>query len=338
MTQLRSRRAWLGIGVSILALVVLLRGIQYDEVLQALKSVRLPYLAVAMIWLLASFVLMAFRWKYLLLPVKSVRIGPLLSTIIVGYFFNSILPARAGEVVRAHLLARRENCSAATIFATVVLEKVLDGLSLLLFLAFSLLLIPGPLWVRSIAYLTGLIFLGCLVVLLGLAYWRATAMRLLSAMLRPLGSAKEAVLALAQSFAQGLESLRQPRAALMAVLLSLLVWTSVALMFACGLLSFDIHLSLGAVMFVTAVVNLGLVVPASPGYLGTYQLLSVAALALFGIDTNLALAFALLFHACQLLLNTLLGLLLFWRETLALNMTPSRALFNGVGTGERNQC
>ena len=337
MTQLRAKRAWLGIAVSILALLVLLRGIQYAEVLETLKSARLGYLALAMVWLLASFLVMAFRWKYLLLPIKSVRVGPLLSTIIVGYFFNSILPARAGEVVRAYLLARREDCSAATIFATVVLEKVLDGLCVLLFLAFSLLLIPAPLWVRSIAYLAGLIFLGCLVVLLGLAYWREPALGLLAAMLRPLGPVQKRVSGLAGSFAEGLETLRHPRAAVMAVLLSPLVWANVALMFTCGLLSFDIHLSLGAVLFVTALVNLGLVVPASPGYLGTYQLLSVAALGVFGIDRNLGLAFALLFHACQLLFNTVLGLALFWRESLALNVTPGRALLEAVSTGESNQ-
>lgn len=331
MRLLRAKKTWLGIGVSILSLVIVLHGIDYDQVLEALKSVSLPHLSLAMVWLLATFLVMALRWRYLLLPVKAVNVGPLLVMIIIGYFFNSILPARAGEVVRAYLLGRRENCSAVAVLATVVLEKVLDGLSLLLFLVFSLLLIPAPPWVRSIGYFAGLIFLGCLMVLLGLAYWSEPAMGLLAALLRPLSPTKERVLELARSFAQGLESLREPRAALIAVLLSLLVWTGATLMFGYGLLSFDIHLSVGAVIFITAVVNLGLVVPASPGYLGTYQLLAVAALAVFAIDRNLGLAFALLFHASQFLLNTLLGLVLFWREALIMDATPWQALHEDGG-------
>jgi len=326
MRLLKARKSWVGIGVSVLSLVVVLHGIDYAQVLEALKSVSLPHLSLAMAWLLATFFVMALRWRYLLLPVKTIRAAPLLIMIIIGYFFNSILPARAGEVARAYLLGRKEGCSAAAVLATVVLEKVLDGLSLLLFLAFSLLLIPAPSWVKSIGYFASLIFLGCLAVLLGLAYRGEAAMGLLAAFLRPLGAIKERISTLTQSFIQGLESLRQPRAALIAVLLSLLVWTSAALMFGYGLLSFDIHLSVGAVLFITAVVNLGLVVPASPGYLGTYQLLAVAALTVFAIDRNLGLAFGLLFHASQFLLNTFLGLVLFWREALIMDRTPWQAL------------
>jgi hypothetical protein len=326
MRLLKAKKSWLGIGVSILSLVIVVHGIDYDQVLEAFKAVSLPHLLLAMVWLLATFSVMALRWRYLLLPVKAVRVGPLLAMIIIGYFFNSILPARAGEVVRAYLLGRKENCSAVAVLATVVLEKVLDGLSLLLFLAFSLLLIPAPPWMRSIGYLAGLIFLGCLIVLLGLTYWSEPAMGFLGAILSPLGPISDKVFALIRSFTQGLESLRQPKAALMAMLLSLLVWTGAALMFGYGLLSFDIRLSVGAVIFITAVVNLGLVVPASPGYLGTYQLLVVAALAVFAVDRNLGLAFALLFHASQFLLNIFLGLALFWREALIMEGTPWQAL------------
>lgn len=322
MRFFRAKKTWLGIGVSILSLVVVLHGVDYAQVWEALKSVSLPHLLLAMAWLLATFSVMALRWRYLLLPMKAVKLGRLLVMIIIGYFFNSILPARAGEVVRAYLLGRKENCSAVTVLATVALEKVLDGITLLLFLAFSLLLIPAPPWVRSIGYLAALIFLGCLIVLLALTYWSEPAMGFLGAILRPLGPLKERALGLVRSFAQGLESLRQPRSALMAILLSLVVWTGAALMFGYGLLSFGIHLSVGAVIFITAVVNLGLVVPTSPGYLGTYQLLAVAALAVFAVDRNLGLAFALLFHASQFLLNIFLGLTLFWREALIMDVTP----------------
>jgi len=335
MRLLRSKKTWLGIGVSILSLVVVLHGIDYEQVFEALKSVSLPHLSLAMVWLLATFSVMALRWRYLLLPVRVVKVGSLLAMIIIGYFFNSILPARAGEVVRAYLLGRRENCSAVAVLATVVVEKVLDGMSLLLFLAFSLLLIPAPPWVRSIGYFAGLIFLGCLVVLLGLAYRSEPAMSLLATILRPLGRMKERVLGFARPFTQGLESLRQPRTALVAALLSLLVWTGTTLMFGYGLLSFGIQLSVGAVIFITAVVNLGLVIPASPANLGTYHLLIVAALAVFAVDRNLGLAFGLLFHASQLLLNTLLGLALFWRETLVVGTTPWQALHeHGAEEGE----
>lgn len=310
----KDKKTWLGTAVSALCLLAVVQGIDSREVLNCLASASLPYLAVAMLWLLASVWLMALRWKCLLLPLEAVKVRGLVVMIIIGYCFDSILPARAGEAVRAYLLARRQNCSALMVFATLVIEKVLNALTLLLFLSLAVLLIPVPPWVTSIGFFATLMVLASVVVLVGFAHCTERVVTSLAFLLGFLGPRIDRVLQLAQSFAQGLDSLRRPRAALIAVVLSILVWISVALMFAYGLLSFHIHLSRGAVIFITAVVNLGLVLPASPANLGTYHLLTVAALAVFGIDRNVALAFAVVFHASQVLIYTLPGLALFWRE------------------------
>ena len=91
-----------------------------------------------------TYVLRAVRWQYLLVPIGHVGFGNALRTTVIGFAASAVLPARAGEVLRPWLLARKEGLSATAAFATIILERVLDTVMvLLLFGLFLLLAEPG---------------------------------------------------------------------------------------------------------------------------------------------------------------------------------------------------
>jgi glycosyltransferase 2 family protein len=130
------------------------------------------------------------------------------------------------------------------------------------------------------------------------------------------------IVRLIETFASGMHVFKTPRPLIFAASISLLVWVVVAFMFVTALLSFQSPfppalLAPAGILFMTALVNLGLLVPALPGNVGTYEALCVAAMAVFKVDKELAVAFALIFHVGQLVVTLVVGAVAFWTQNLS---------------------
>ena len=154
------RNLWLGIAVSALLLWVAFRGVEAEAFWHATRHVRLGWLAVLALATMVRFGLTAVRWSLLVRPVKTVGLHRLFGVTMIGFMANQLLPARIGELVRAYGLARTESLPMPPVVATLVLERVFDGLSLLLFLVGgSFFLRPEP-WMVWSAVLSGILYLG----------------------------------------------------------------------------------------------------------------------------------------------------------------------------------
>jgi uncharacterized protein (TIRG00374 family) len=134
---------------------------------------------------------------------------------------------------------------------------------------------------------------------------------------------KKIAVRLIETFASGMHVFKNPRPLISAALISLLVWAVVAFMFLSALASFNTPFPRGVMdpvglLFMTAIVNLGLLVPALPGNVGTYEALCIATMAFFKVDKELAVAFALVFHVGQLVTTLAVGVLAFWGQQLTL--------------------
>ena len=141
---LTSRRLWLGFAVTGAFLAVLFLKIDLDGMRSALAEANYVYLLPAVLVYFASFYARAVRWRYVLGPFARVRANRLYPVIMVGYMANNVLPMRLGEVARSYYLSTREPVRASTALATVVIERVFDGLTLLFFLAAAALFLPVP--------------------------------------------------------------------------------------------------------------------------------------------------------------------------------------------------
>ena len=141
---MKRQHVWVGMGISCALLVYLFSRIEYHQLWISLMSANPAFLLLAGVLLVGTLAIRAWRWRYLLMPLKPVGFPSLMSATSIGMMANMILPARLGELVRAVVLGQREQMDKSASFATVVVERLLDGFTILFILGVLLLVVPLP--------------------------------------------------------------------------------------------------------------------------------------------------------------------------------------------------
>jgi hypothetical protein len=244
----------------------------------------------------------------------------LFPSTVIGFMANNLFPARLGEVLRALVLARRARVGRSAAFATIVLERVFDGATVLamLFVSVRVLGASFPGWLRN----AGLAAAGGLVLLL--AFLTALKLRTGAAMsaagflLRPLPERfRGRALGVLRSFSDGLRMMHDWKSVARTSLLSVCLWVFPALSIHFALLASGIRLPVTASFFLLGVLCIGVAAPAAPGFVGTIQFVSVLGLEFFGVSRGQALGYSLIYHLSQHLPVTALGLVFFFSEGLS---------------------
>jgi uncharacterized protein (TIRG00374 family) len=304
----------LGIAISLVFLALALRGQDYAALLAALRSASYWWLVPAIVVYFVGVGIRCLRWATLLAPVKRLSWQQLLPVVAIGYMANNILPFRTGEVVRAYAVGRQFGVSRTATLATIVLERLLDGLTMLAFIVIAGTAVALNSALRHVALIATAIFLPAFVLLVV----AARAERALSAALALLRSAPAPLRGRAERLVSstfaGVAVFRSSTALAQAVGLSVAAWLAEAAMYACVARAFGLDLALTIVLLTTAVANLATLIPSSPGYIGPFEagvLLVVAGLA--GIPRSVSLSYALVLHAALYLPITLVGLA-FWSK------------------------
>jgi uncharacterized protein (TIRG00374 family) len=317
--------------VSVLAVglvAVFLRSADLTRVGQAIGTARLDLIAAAVGLTLLTYVLRTERWQYLLEPLGPTRFGVAFRTTVIGFAASSVLPARAGEVLRPYLLARREGLSATATFATIIVERILDLVAVLVLLAAYLILFdPGMASRDSSLYAAirvgGLVMAPVAVASMALMFalaghpawlrvWLARADAVLPA--RFAGWLARVV----TMFAQGFGVLRRPER-----LLASLAWSIVLWLVICGetwavARAFHIEMPFVGSWLMLALLVVGVAVP-TPGAVGGYhEAFRLGATAFFGADNDAAVGAAILLHATSYVPVTVLGLWFALRDGLNL--------------------
>ncbi len=338
----------LGIAVSLLFLWVAFRKVDFHRMAEAFRQADYWYLVPGITALFMSHWLRALRWRYLLNPIKRAHVWPLFSALMVGYFANTLLPAHLGELLRAYVIGRREKISASAAFATIALERVIDMVSLLLITAMTLTLRPFPPTVAmpSEVSTSGYLMLAATAVLVAFLVFlkvkTGPALRIAGVCFRPLGHRlREQAVRLLQDFVTGLVPLRKGSDYAMVALISALVWVGYLINLYCVMLAFGLAhegTGLSAALVVLVITTISIVVPSSPGYVGTYHYLAVLSLSLFGVDKSVALSFAVVAHATAVLTVTVVGMACAWSEGVTLSTMPRReALATSGEQGQQTQ-
>ena len=316
-------RLLIGAGISLLLLFLVVRNIEVGKTALALRGADYSYLLLANLIRLGAFGLRAARWKYLLRPVKDLRARILLPRVLIGYFGNYFLPAQSGELLRAFVLARGESLQTSAVLATIIVEKMLDVLILLLGLLVLLRLFPLPDWIMYVGGLASLLFAIGLFLLASWHYRGEDITHLLTARLsspKSTGLAKissslaSKVKNLSASFSRGMAIWKEGRRGMiLPALLSFSAWALMVVTF--FLVGGSLGISLTGYVYVLLLVvfNLASLVPALPGKVGTLEFVFAGILAAFSADRSDALAFALLFRMTHIL-PLALGYFYLWRE------------------------
>ncbi len=271
-----------------------------------------------------SYVIRTLRWREILRPYRPLGFGPLYGALMVGFAANNILPARAGEFVRALALHRQTGVSRGLVLSTVLLERIFDGLTLIGMLGIIALVWTVPGAGSAATLIVGAVFLIAIALVTvvarveRLAAWLAdTAVRIAPARL------KDAIGTKARSALEGLAVLRDRRGILIVVALSLAVWGCEALSYYALIQSALGNQALPAALLATVTINLGIMLPAAPGYVGTFEAAAILALTNFGLSVEDALATALVSHGIQWVLVTAIGAAIAMRAGLSLRPTPA---------------
>jgi uncharacterized protein (TIRG00374 family) len=317
---LSSRAA--GLLLTVVFLVLAVSRVDLAQFADELRRVNYIWLVPSAACTLAGYVLRTLRWRVILSSAARAPIGTLFAVLIMGFATNNLLPGRLGELWRAYLLGRKRNVSKSLAMASVVVERVFDGLTLIALLILVSTVVELPGWGKRVELLASLVFVGAtagVVVLL----WRPELIRaLLGWVSRPLPT-KWADWADKRfdSFVDGLGPLRRGPVLLLAALFSLGVWLLEGSSYL--LLSRGVNLGLAPGVEVPAMgltlvtINLGIMVPSAPGYLGTQEFFGTSALRVFDVSPHSALALVFVSHAVQYLVVTGLGLLFFAHEHLS---------------------
>ena len=264
--------------------------------------------------------LRAVRWHYLLNPVQKIPAARLFPVVVIGYMANNVLPVRMGEVVRSYVLGRRENVSKTAALATIVVERIMDGITMILFLSVASLFVTVNKDIEGIEKTTAGVFLVVIIAFFAVAHSRLWMKRLETFGLRFVpGSLRPKIAGLADAFIDGLQVLRQWRDLLMVALLSVAAWGCEAGMYWLVALAFStMNLSAAAVFMTLAVANLATLVPSTPGYVGPFDAAAKLVLAgIFKVSSNVAASYVILLHAALYLPVTLVGLVYWLRENLS---------------------
>jgi uncharacterized protein (TIRG00374 family) len=312
-------RIWLGLIISLLLIYLVVRNTDPAELAAALAAANYWWLVPAMLVYFVGVWLRAWRWRFLLRSIKPLPVGLLFRTIIIGYMANNILPFRLGEIVRAYALGAKGGVSKAATLTTIVVERVMDGLTMVGFMVVASLLLPLDQTLRNTVRLSGLIFLVVVVVLFAIVASRRLADALVRLFLRPFPRALAVKLeALAASFLNGLGALRSPRDLAGVLVFSVLGWLPESAMYALIGAGFGLGQPFAVYMLTTAAGNLGAMVPSTPGYIGVFDAPAKYVLVLSGVADGLATSFTLVLHAALLMPVILLGFVFLWQEGLSL--------------------
>lgn len=320
---------WLGLAISVVFMYFALRNLKFDEFWQAMKSANywwiLPGIAV---YFVAVWV-RSWRWHYLLGPVKKIPTRVMFPVTCIGYMGNNIYPARAGEVLRAVVLKRREGVPISASLATVIVERIFDGVVMLAFVFVNLPALAtlsssdsGFLGdIQSLALIGTGIFIGALVIFLLAAMFPKTTIRIgqwFIDRLLPM-RIREKTTGIMHKFLDGLASLRSPINILMVFITSVVIWLLETVKYWFVMHAFSFTVSFFALMLLNGIANLATTIPSAPGYIGTWEAVTKAVLVAFGVSGSEGLAYAVVLHVALWLPITLLGAYFMTREGIKWN-------------------
>ena len=301
-----------GLVVTVACMYFAVRGVALADAVDALRASDLLWLVPTVPVFALAIALRAVRWWALFERSQRPPLRAITYALLVGYFFNNILPARAGEAARVIALHKRAATPKAEIVGTVVVERLFDVLALLIVLFASYPWLPEISWLRAAAIFGA----GVVAVLLALVFvvvrYDARAVHWLLSPLRRLQreGVAERVEAAAVNATRGLVGLRSPQIALRGMALTIASWATLGVSFAILTNAFALDVPLAAGMLVTVAINLSLILPSSPAALGVFEAATVIALRAFDVPHAEALSYALVLHLLNLVPFLVIGAVL----------------------------
>lgn len=318
-----------GCAISIALIAYFTRAIEWRKFGQALGGFKWWWLVPGLVTFYYSMYLRAVRWGLLFRPHYDIKGWQAFSPLMVGFAFNSILPGRVGEVVRCLHIGKSQKTGVPVALATVVAERILDGVTLLAMLAFSFAIlpaidpntnvpVPGSNITLNAAKLTekihALIFL-CALLVVGLIVFmfpwvQLTCMRLTRRMRFLPVKIRRFIARLVAQFARGFHALKEPGVMARIIFQSVVIWVLVGVSNLAIARGFDLTMRMPQAMALVTLIGIFIMIPAAPGYWGLYEAGVIFSLTVMQVssDVTIMLAYAVMIHLVQFIPIVIVGM------------------------------
>ena len=327
-------RTILVLALAVLLLALFFRNVNIRDVAGAIADARPGWLVLSLATMIGSLALRSSRWQYLLEPLGGASFWNAFRATAVGFAARSVLPAAAGELVRPYFLSRRERISGAGALATIVVERLIDMITVLLLLGVYVAIFgqkaaaanpsafEAVAWAGAVAGAGSVLGIGALIVLARHPEWLARALGRLADHLPAV--AANVVGRLAGKFAVGLGAIRRPRRIIVALIWSIPLWLCIALGIWAVTEAFHLNIPFSGSFLLIALLTIGLAVPTPGAVGGFHEAFRVGATVFYGASNNAAVAAALVLHLITMGPTLVLGLLFAAEE--GLNVSGMRNL------------
>jgi glycosyltransferase 2 family protein len=296
-------RLLVGVAISAVFVVATVSRVDLDEVGAALQRVNFAAVALAIPLVFVELVLRGFRWQRLLETLARIPVKRTVAYLAIGYFANSMLPARLGDVARAYLAGKSFGISRLAVLGTVVVERLADGLFILgLVVVLGLTVAGGGSLATTAAWLAAIAAAGGAVLLVFLVYLRRSGGGRIWGRLR----------SLVDRVLRGADALRSPGTLAIVAVLTAAAFAPAVAMFALIASAAGLDLSLAQAGLIMGGLALSTSIPAAPGSIGTYEFVGLTIMTTLGVDPEVALAVVVLVHLSATLPVALTGLIAAW--------------------------
>ena len=317
--MLKSKKFW-GFLVSIFFLWLALRKIDWSTVPAAVARLDLYWALVMGFTYTLEHLARAYRWRAIL-PGKALKVKHAYFGIVLGYLFNNLLPARAGEFVRALYLKKKDTAPASEVFGSVVFERFLDGIIIVTMIVFALNFFPSTPLIKK-ASLSAIVFYALVLIAILMLQFRRRLFENLTCRIFNLFPEKIAhsLNHSRESFINGLGLIARPRLFFRAILLSVISWAlSVWTMYVC-LQMFNLNMGVAEAILLICILSIGSMIPTSPGMIGIYEYCCVIAFhGILGQTEEIGALFGLVSHTIGYFYVLIVGFIILTIEGLSLS-------------------
>lgn len=331
LTQKRSRIqliiSFVVIALIVIAFYLLFRKVKFSDLASDFSNFNYFWLVPALLIYLFGYLIRGYRWVVLLTPIKKCSFRSLFPTLVIGFMANNVLPARAGEFVRAHLNGKKEAISRSASLGTIILERLFDGMAMLLILGASISLhhpsstafsqnIEGT--ATKASYVFGVAFL----LFFSMLLFKKQTTKIINYFISHAPQKyHDPLTKITHTFLDGLKILQSVKESVLVMAASIAAWTCEFSAFYFIALGFQLApepLHFNSAALLMAITNLGLMVPSTPGGLGIFEGIGVTLLSIYNVANHTALAYIVTVHLLVFLPITILGYYFLHHEGLTL--------------------
>ncbi len=302
----------IGIIISLAVLAYLISWVDFSQIFTSIQKISMVSLLIIMAIYTAAFFPRAYRWKAMLYHLKPIGTFQILPIVVMGYFANNLLPAKLGEIVRVYMIQPQIPVRKRTLLATIFLERIFDGLcvgGLLLFSALTLSIHSG--FIHTLKTVLIITLSGLILCVMAMLFFRDFFREVfLFDGEGPLKKVSQKIFHTVHLFQEGIISITKGHSLGKVILSTFIAWSFEALAY--FILAKEFHLDIGIyqALIIMGFVNFGILIPSSPGYVGVFEGVTLAAFTFLGLNSNAGIAFGMVLHFCHFVPPLIWGLLL----------------------------